>query len=141
MQVGQVQRGGLAHQLGVRGGGVLVAGVVVGVAGVQPQADAPGTDGSGYLAQAFEGKTRAASGVAAVLVGAHIGARAEELHGQITAGAVQFHPIKTGFARVAGGLGVLLHHGPHLGGAQGAGHVVGLHPGAVSDYFARSLQR
>jgi hypothetical protein len=106
MDIGQAQRGELAHQIFEQHLRVFVHDVVGWRDRRDADADLAGTDGIGHGAHAFQHQTGAVLDAAAVVVAALVGAGLEELIEQIAVGCMQLHAIEArrlhGFARGGG---------------------------------------
>ena len=139
MQVGNVQLGGLAHQLCMGGLRVFIRGVVEGVAGVQAQAHAVNPNRITHGSHTFHRKARTAGSVAAVFVGALVGAGVQKLQAQIATGAVQLYAVKTRIHSALGGCGVLGNGFAHFISAQSVRHIKVLHASGIGPDLALRL--
>ncbi|MNS79694.1 hypothetical protein D3C72_1133550 [compost metagenome] len=121
MDVGQVQRRELLHDVGEQRLRVAVVRVVGGRDGRQADAGLAAADGVDHGARGLEQQARAVLDGAAVVVGALVAAVFQELVEQVAVGAVQLHAVEArGLDGVACGRGIGVDDAGQLGRVERA---------------------
>ena len=99
----------------------VVRHVGIGAPGRKADAGAFGANGVGYAPGHLQYEAGAIPHAAAVLVGALVGMRVQELREQVAVGAVHFYAVKPGFDAQLGCFDVLVAHAGQLVGTDFAG--------------------